>query len=279
MLRSCFAALALLALLVWTGPSRAADPVSSSRTVDAPTITLGLDKSDDNTELVHFFRHRFGFYRPFYGSYFYRPYYGGFYGGFGYYPSYYYRPYFGYGYGFGYGYYPRYYGGWGGYYGGFGGYGYSYSYPGFYFGCSLDGNDVTACQTTLLGAIPPIPQAPATAPQTPSQSQSPSAPPVMPRAPADSDKGEYNYDGGPDNPVPMPQGNKPNSPNRAAPLRSYLVSLPAQSASQPLSYRAYGQQTFATPAQSTRATAAQPSGFAYQGYGEANQATGFAAGR
>jgi hypothetical protein len=195
-------------------------PVGQANLGGAVT-TLQLDE-DADTLLVWGRRGFYGGYRGFYGGY--RGFYGGyrgFYGG--YYPRYY-------SYG---GYYPRYYGG---YYPGY--YNYYYPryyynyYPSYYWGCSLGDSLGNAGVVTVLGGEPQ-PAAPAQASPQPQPSQ-----------------GNYPYDGGPANPVPLP-GTEPKPatpPQPTVPLEGRVVSLPSKPGK--YVYPAYGEQFTRTSAPS-----------------------------
>jgi len=114
----------------------------------------------------------------------------------------------GYGYGYGYG------RGYGGY--GYGGYGYGgYGYGGGYYGIAGD------CAPLVTLQSPGVLQA-----QAP---QSRYSEPLMP--PADGGNGTYPYNGGPVNPVPLPDNNPVptnNGPRGIVPLDGKLVSLPSE---------------------------------------------------
>jgi hypothetical protein len=286
MLRITLAALAALALSAGTGRAQTAQP-KSVFDVDAPTMTLGFDGQSD-TELARGFhggyRGGFGGYRGgYYGGY--RGYYGGYRGYYGYGRGYYggyYRPYYGYGYYrpyYSYGYYRPYYGY------GYGGYGYGYGYPSYYYaqpyyyggyyGCSSNGS-ADLVQAVPLNQLPSIPQVTS---------------PNMPYAPngngngnSNGNGGNFNYDGGPNNPVPLPstnpqtpQYNPPapqvNPQTPAIPTKGYLVSLPGSTSNSGYTYQAYGSQP-TTP----RTTTPARTNFAFPAYGETQKSSSFASG-
>ena len=244
--RWTLAALAVLAVGVGTRAARADDVIRLGLNQGAPTVTLDLN-ADKEAETQAAFWHGGGYYRG-YGS-FYRPsYYGGFgyssyyrpsyYGGFGY--SSYYRPSYYYGGGFGYSSYyyrPSYY---------YGGYSSYYYQPSYYYGgystyyspyyCPISMNvDVSSSAAVPGGTyVPPLPRMDPL-PQTTTPMQ-----PLPQGKPSD---GTYQYDGGPSNPVPLPQdGAQPQkNPNKGfVPGEGRLVSLPLGSPTPKYSYPAYG---------------------------------------
>lgn len=150
------------------------------------------------------------------GGWGYRPYWGGYWGG--------YRPYY-------YSYAPSYY------------YPYTYYYPGAYsyyyspWGCSYTLPTVSLSIGSVSAAISANPPA----------VDLNIKPRVLPKAPANSitppqPDGTYPYDGGPQNPVPMPPKTEPSptkQPTPSVPLEGRLVSLPK---SGPFVYPAYGEK-------------------------------------
>jgi hypothetical protein len=223
-------AAAALGLLAWGGTARASDLVPLTGDGGAVTMTLGgvAGETDADTELVHGYHRGFYGYRGFYGGH-YRP---AFYGG-------YYRPAF---YG---GYYrPAFYGGFYGYrpafYGGFYGYAFPriycappvyYYYPPVY--CAPIGFSVTMGPTSQLLATPPAYNG---APPGP-------APGVVP--PMQEPNGTFDYNGGPQKPVPLPGANPAPAkapPRSTVPLEGRLVSVPAPAPPSRFAYPAYGER-------------------------------------
>jgi len=220
-----------LAGLLLTGSARAGDVVRTSLPdpYNAPTVSLKADLADLDADTVLAF-HRGGFhggYRGGYGGYrggYYGGYRGGYAGGYRHYGGYYggYSPRFYGGYYGGYssryygGYYPRYYGGYyGGYYPRYYGYygGYSSYYPCVYY-YSSGSVIVTTClpRTAVVqnGTLPPNgsalppPSGNSNGPRPngsvpPNGSSVPGGPP-----PGDMGNGTFQYDGGPTEPIPMP---------------------------------------------------------------------------
>lgn len=159
----------------------------------------------------------YGGHHGYYGGY--RGYYGGYRGGFAIGFGYGYRPYYGYGYGGYYPYYSSY------YYPSY--YGYS-SYPSYYYGgyCGIsDSYAAPAPVVTQLSVRPTV-----VMPRIQDDNLLPNPVPANPN-------GAYRYDGGPDNPVPMPR-------EQAAPKQPIerQVSLPAAPAVKKYTYAAYGEQ-------------------------------------
>ncbi|MGF1580866.1 MAG: hypothetical protein ACFCD0_16000 [Gemmataceae bacterium] len=251
-------AIGVLSLVAWTSPSLAQVIVPASATVpdgvDAPTMTLDMNGQEADTNLVHFYRR---YYRPAF-RYSYRPYYSYSYRS--------YRPYYGYSYRYYGGYYPRY------------SYRYSYSYyPRYYYprsyyyysGFCADDAD-TSFPTVNLGELPAVPQV--TTPEiTGNQLQPLPAPRTVP-APTQKEKDEFRYDGGPQNPVPVPAAPKQTKPAQPGGI---LVSLPGNKTSGPI-YRAYGERFSNEPRTQKETT---PSGFGYRAYGETTTSSGFASDR
>ena len=189
----------------------------------APTLTLGGADADADTLEVRGWRggygyggYRGGYYGGYRGGYYggYRGYYGGYargYGWGGYYPrvSYY-----------SYGYRPYYYSS---YYSYYQPYVYSY-YPNYCYGIS--DTQLTPSPKLNVQPVPPM----ETVPETQLK-------PTMPPA-----SGPYQYDGGPSNPVPMPQGTRPGTnPRPTVPLEGRSVSLPSTTTTAKYTYPAYGQ--------------------------------------
>jgi len=274
--------LAALALLAWAGLAQADQPKSVfDNGVDAPTITLQGD-GDADTELVHGWRGGYGGgWRGGYGGYGggwgvgYRGWgggYGGYYGGYrgwggyggGWGHGYYNRPYVN----LSFGYYPRYYSsyhyrpwsyGYSSYYSpsyygiGYSSYYYQPYYGGYY---CINGTESDATvQATPLGQLPNVPSMP----------------------PADQQEQQpFQYDGGPNSPVPLPsdstQPQKNNQPAPQAPLKGHLVSIPGSPQSSGFAFPAYGSEAQIPAAPAAPAT----SGFAFPAYGEQPQSSGFA---
>jgi hypothetical protein len=170
--------------------------------------------------------------------------YGGGYGGYGYgYPSTYSYgygsyPYSGYGYGSGYG-------GYGGYGSGYGGYPSTYSYGGYpYSGYGY-------MSYGAYGRPVSIAQNPSPAPRL---------------TPIDTTPSTYPYNGGPQNPLPMPRTNAPQTqPQKTIPANSLMVSLPTTMSA--------GVSPIFTPANipaSSRPTSPVPASnrYTYRAYGE-----------
>jgi len=215
---------ALLVSLATTSATRAGDTVNLKLggNNSAPTVTLGGADADADTLEVRCFR----------GGY-----YGGGYRGYSYYsgcrsyyaPAYYYRPSIAYSY---YSYRPSYYCAPRVYY-------YSSCAPTYYYGISE-----TQVTPTLKANIQQVPQVP---PMEPADTQ--------PKAIVPQGTGPYQYDGGPTNPVPMPQGTRPNTtPRPTVPLDGRPVSLPATTTTTPVKYTypAYGQPTSGSQPQQER---------------------------
>jgi hypothetical protein len=262
-------ALALGAVLAVSGIARAGDrdTVQLSGSADkfgAATMTLGgtgtaAQAATEDNELTH--GYRYGGYRGWGGGYGYRGYYGGGWN----------RGWGGYGYGWNRGYYGGWNRGWGGwgyprtvvslnfnrpYYGGWGGgwggyyrpsYFYSssfYSYPvysnyycdsGLYLG--IGGGTGTAAPAVTLGGsnfAPPVVTQPEFA-----------QPMAQPGAP----EGTFPYDGGPSNPVPLPNAD-PLQPQQIPPAIPDATDLPVSGkakpgispAKTPYKYKAYGEK-------------------------------------
>jgi hypothetical protein len=252
-----------LAVAAWTGAASAGDTVPLKPIKEASTVTLGLNDDLASTEYVArrgggrsgYRGGRSGYrggrsyaYRGYrggrgYGYRGYRGYRGGRYYSRGYYRPYrgyryysgrrYYRPYYRsyyryrhYPYFYNYGYYPRY---------------YRYYYPrrSYYYSDPYDYDyDDPYCPINLeeeetpstvpidrkLRVLKGKPQANLEEEETPEQGED-----------------TYPYDGGPDNPVPLPdtQQNKVPRPKKAAPANTRYVSAPAKPVK--LTYRAYGE--------------------------------------
>jgi len=191
------------------------------------TIQSGYSLADDDADVLDvYWRGGYGYggYRGYYGGS--RGYYGGYrgyYGGYGGYRGYGYG---GYGYrGYGYGY--------GGY--GYRGYGYGYSgyrgsYGGYrgYWGIA---DSATPSGQDYCLILPPEKAAPTGVQAYPGANQ-----PTMPyELPGLNEQPKtFRYDGGPANPVPMP--NETPSKGQPAPVDGKLVSQPAK-----LAYPAYGE--------------------------------------
>jgi len=267
-------------------------PLKGTPSYKAQTLTLGND-GNSTTELARhggfggyrggyhggFGGYRGGYYGGYRGGYYggyrggyYGGYRGGYYGGYGgyyrpYYYSNYYRPYYG---GYGYGGY-----GYGGY--GYGGIGYG-GYSPYYYGSSYYSYPYYNSWCGGSPGVGVVSQYAYTQPYLSSVTPYGSAPiinnyayngngyngngyngnvPVMP--PVQSGDGTYPYNGGPANPVPMPEQQQqqqqlnPAKTAPAAPTTLRLVSTPVQ---QP-----------------------QPSSFSYPAYGEDTRASGFAINR
>jgi hypothetical protein len=254
-------ALALGAVLAVSGVASAGDrdTMLLSGTKDAATMTLGGKGTVEQaatSDLEQTRGYHYGGYRGWGGGYGYRGYYGGYRGGYyGGYRGGYYTGYRGgyYGYRGGYygGYYPRtfislgfgrpYYGG---YYGGLGGYGgyyggyypSAYSYPIYsgyygssYYGCSsgvylgIAGGAGTAAPVVNLGdsfaSPPPVTQ-----------------PMAQPAAP----EGTFPYDGGPSNPVPLPNADPKPPTVSDLPISGKKPGIAP--ATTPYKYKAYGEK-------------------------------------
>jgi len=239
-------ALTLGALLAFNGVASAADESPTKSSMFGATMTLGghgtpaQAASDDDTELTYY-RGGYGGYRGgyyggyrggYYGGYrggYYGGYRGGYYGGYGGYRGGYYggyRPYYG-GYGLGLGY-----GGFGygsyyrpafpAYYGGYSGYSSYSSYNSCnYYGISGTAEDANAPVISLNMTVANSPVAnPNPTPPTP--------------------VGGLRYDGGPSNPVPLPDV-APKS--QADPTANGLpVSLSKAKATSPYTFKAYGEK-------------------------------------
>ncbi len=262
-------AIGVLSLAAWTSQSQAqvlAPNQSVPAGVDAPTVTLEMNGNEADTELVHYRRFSRGFYRgyarPVYGygyrrsfSYgFYRPYRGFSYSYYrGFYPRYGYR--------YSYSYYPRYYFPRNYYYSGYGGFYGGGFYGGFY--CSDD----QSTPTVNLGELSPVPQV--TVPYRQEQPQ------TFP-APNQPGNNGYQYDGGPQNPVPVPSTPAPKKAKPAPQPGAVLVSLPGNENSGH-TYRAYGERVSNQP--SSQTTNTSTGGFAYPAYGETKSPSQFATNR
>jgi len=285
MLRKCLTAVGALAALAWVGAVRADEPASGAASVDVPAITLQGD-SEADTELVRGWHgghggyhggfhggYRGGFHGGYHGGYhghyhsYYRPFYNSYYS--------YYRPYYNYGYSnygysnygysnYGYSYYPSYCS----YSMPYVSYGYpaSYSYASYspyyspYSYYPINGNGVSPAQTMPLAdqayVLPPANQ-------------------VQPNGNG-APNGKYQYDGGPNSPVPVPQQDAPVPQKGVAPqpLKGYPVSITGPVQNSGLTFPAYGD-TAPTPAPKTAAPA---SNFAFPAYGEQSKGSGFATG-
>jgi hypothetical protein len=190
-------------------------------------------QQDDTVPVWHRYRYGGGFYG------------GGFYGGF-------YRGYPGFGYGgyprysLNYSYYPHYYSGFnnfnsfygGGFYGG-GFYGYRSYYPSYYGGgfCHINGSIAIVQQAPTTLQLKPNLQ-PQVQPMNPTLGE---PRPVQPQGP----NGDFRYDGGPANPVPLPQGTpEPKEMNPILNVPDRAVSLPItpQATTTKLKYAAYGEK-------------------------------------
>jgi len=197
---------------------------------NANTIQSGYSLVEDDADTLDVYL-RYGGYRGYYGGY--RGY-GSYYGGYGGYRGY--GSYYG-GYG-GYRHYGNYYGGYGGYrgygsyYGGYGGYRNYGSYYGGYggyrgYGSRYWGISATADETPGdYCLILPVEKAPA-----PTIQAYPYELPGLSEQPK-----TFQYDGGPANPVPVPNGTQPKAQPGQAPVDGKLVSQPAK-----LLYPAYGE--------------------------------------
>ena len=212
-------ALAAGLMFVPTGESRANDVVR----LGGPGVQTSAD-----TGLVY---HRGGFHHGGYyrgGHYGYRGYYGGYYGrGYYYRPYYYsyYRPYYygGYGYGYGYGY-PAYYP--------------SYYYPSYYYPSYYYSYPCAVRPAPVVTAGPVVTPAPIVSQSTNIYTQPPSyalpngTNPSVQLPPGPNGNGTYPYNGGPSNPVPLPQADNPlpmnGGPGGVIPLDGKLVSLPSE---------------------------------------------------
>jgi hypothetical protein len=217
-----------------------------------PALVPGLDDLDE-TQTVHGWRRGFygrsfygGFYRPYYSSFYYRPYYyPRFYGssfGFAYSRPFYssfYAPYYNFGYGsFGYGF--NYYR--------------PYVYSSFYSSPSFYYSPYYYCP--IGDSVPAMPYATGNGPAytvlTPYRNSSPSYPnETMPYSNGTAPRSNgsaapeptYPYNGGPQNPVPMPDA-RPATPQSApprptVPLEGRAVSLPREQ--HKYTYPAYGE--------------------------------------
>lgn len=221
-------------------PATAAEPDRSTLRLDGFHDAVAADVLDEDDEddlmQISYKGYRGGFSKGFYGGY--RGFYGGYNKGFygynrGFYTGFnrgfsngFYRPYY---YG---GFYPRYYSSfyYPRYYSGFSfsfGYRpyYSYYYPRYYYPVSL------SVPTTVisLGGY------------RPAYSLSPADDYYMPQVPQ---SGDFPYDGGPANPVPMPRADTSNgSPPPTVPLDPRVVSVPAPTKpTTKFAYPAYGEK-------------------------------------
>lgn len=203
------------------------------------TVLNEDELATQDTELVHFYRRYRSYYYPrYYTSYrrsYYYPRYS--YRTYSYYPRYYRS----------YSYYPRYYS--------------SYYYPrssfsfgvsfGRYYGgyCGIAYNPCATLATTVL--LQPEPCAPPPVIINPVQPINPN--PVMPKAeesqkPATPKPESFPYNGGPKDPVPMPEADKKPTgdtpkalpPRETVPLDGHAVSLPTPKAQEQYTYQAYG---------------------------------------
>jgi len=238
-------AIASLAVFAWAGSSRAEDtlrlglikPAGLTGGVSSGVQTLRLEDQAETTPAGWRGGYGGGYRGYGYGG-FYRPSYYGW-GGYGYYrpyvSSYYYAPY--------YGYYPR---------------PYYYAPPVYYYSAPvvsysapvyystpyvyypINGGADTLARNALLNTSPsayankPLPQV-----TVPRQGASP---------PPAAGEGTFKYDGGPANPVPMPQTESQTNPKPTTipaqptvPLEGRAVSLPARPAKK-LTYAAYGEK-------------------------------------
>jgi len=159
----------------------------------------------------------YGGYRPYYGGYYggYRPYYGGYYGG---------------------------YRGYTGYYGGGYSYGYGYGYSRISYSIPVD----TYAENCTTLAMPVVAQVGTTSypyelaprPQATPNYYVPSYSTVPNAAP---NAGPYPYDGGPSNPIPLPNPVAPTiNPRPTVQRDGLMVSLPAPKTNS-LRYLAYGE--------------------------------------
>jgi len=266
------ATLAVFAGLTLAGSARAEDDVIRLNLSGSSATTRTLEATDDdlvaNVLDVARYGYRGGYrgyhggYRGYYGGY--RGYYGGYRGYYGGYRGYYagYRGFYGYpryyGYYRGFYGYPRYYGGYYGYYGprvfvgvgGIGvgvGVGYGYGYPGYYpvgyggYGYADGYSPYTGTRRVIVTSGPTV-----LTPPTP-------VPEPIPVTP-DVDRGTFPYDGGPTNPVPVPDTTgggarelltmalKPTViPYREVEKLDRLVSQPASEKTGKWTYPAYGE--------------------------------------
>jgi len=267
------ATVATLAALAWIGVARADQPSPGASSVDAPTITLQGDGQAD-TDLVRGYHgggyhgggHHGGYHghyggnRGYYGGYHNHGYYGGYknyYGGY-YRPYYanYYRPYFA-----GYSYYSSpYYANY--YTPAYNNYYPSYYYPPAYSYCIGGTTQDYAAAPTPLNSQPYMP---------PVTSAAPGQGPPTAGLPGGTPK-PYQYDGGPNSPVPMPQDTpepqKGNGP--LLPLKGYPVSITGSPQNSGYTFSAYGQPSAMTPATKTQ--------FAFPAYGEKSKSSNFAVG-
>lgn len=208
------AAAALLAVCAGAEPSRAED------IRDADTVTLALQGSADTVQ-VRGWRSYYGGYGSYYG---YRSYYGYPYYGYG--NPYYYAP----SYSFGFNYYRPY-------------TSYYYAPPVYYYSPSLyyyypiAGNGTAQQQPAYSElTIKPRPLQPPTRESVP----------LPPPSPGDA---TYPYDGGPQNPVPMPRSTPApmkDAPPATVPLEGRVVSLPVKTVENKFRYSAYGEQPTST---------------------------------
>jgi hypothetical protein len=266
------------ALFAGAQVARAADdviPLRGAGSSSAATITLGYDGKAD-TELARYARGGYGGYRGgHYGGY--GGYRGGHYGGYGGYRGAYYGGYRGGHYGGYRGYYAGY-GGYRGYYGGYyrpyyyGNYGGYYPYyssyyysPSYYYSTPYYDYGYYGCNTGVVAA-PSVyayqqPYYPSVQPYgvqgqvygnyngysgVPQQNGvTQPMPPVQPP----NGNGTFPYDGGPNNPVPMPrQDATPAKSAPQAPTTLRLVSAPSQPVrpATQFSFQAYGEDTRAS---------------------------------
>jgi len=234
-------------LLTAGGVSQGSDTVR----LGGPSAQAAIEGGTDN-ELVRYGHGHYGGGRGYYGGG--RGYYGGYYGGFygrsyyrPYYASYsYYRPYYR---PYVYSYYPSYYGA--SYY--------SPYYASYYYPCAG-----TVAPTVTLQTQQPITQAQSIY-QTP-------APPrinnVQPMPPA-SDSNTFPYNGGPNQPIPMPPQNDGapiSSPRGIIPLDGKLESLPRETGGGVSPVSAPNSWTYVR--NGNTAPTVNPTRIAYPAYGE-----------
>ncbi len=278
MLRKCLATVGALTALAWAGAARADQPASVPASVDAPAITLQGDGQAD-TDLVRGGGWHGGGGGHWHGG-------GGhWHGGGGHWHG-------GGWHGGGWGWGAGWRGGWGGWYGGYGGwyrpyyasYGYAYpyysypvySYPYYsYYPCTYTYAPYAYAYYPVAGTADVVPNTPLNQQQyymPPADYPQGSAP-----AQYQGQNGKsYQYDGGPGDPVPMPQ-QVPQPQKGAAPqqpLPGYPVSITGSIQNSGFTFPAYGQQAPA-PASKTTTPA---SNFAYPAYGAQAKTSNFATG-
>ncbi|MCS6849813.1 MAG: hypothetical protein NZ700_01430 [Gemmataceae bacterium] len=121
---------------------------------------------------------------------------------------------------------------------------YYWSGPVFYFFPIGGASGATFSLSIGAGSMAAVP------PTSPAPNERPYRYDIVPYAPPGD--GTYRYDGGPQNPVPMPPGTNPKpttdpAPPSTVPFEGRAVSIPAKPKTSPYSYRAYGELPTAPP--------------------------------